>query len=81
MVDTSSEFNIASSIDHRFDFEGANKARSRATHGRILMAMAVFSLCFMAMFARLIMLGLDSPAMAQMGSVQSAIANGASGSG
>lgn len=74
MVDTSGEFNIASTIDHRFDFEGANKERSRATRGRILMAMGVFSLCFMAMFARLVMLGLDSPAMAQMGSAQGAIA-------
>ncbi|WP_319413400.1 penicillin-binding protein 2 [uncultured Cohaesibacter sp.] len=73
MVDVSNEFGIASSIDHQFDFEGANKVRSRATRGRILLAMAAFSLCFVLMFARLIMLGFDSPALAEKGSLQGSI--------
>nr|WP_321460108.1 penicillin-binding protein 2 [uncultured Cohaesibacter sp.] len=73
MVDVSNEFGIASSIDHQFDFEGANKVRSRATRGRILLAMAAFSLCFVLMFGRLIMLGFDSPALAEKGSLQGSI--------
>ena len=74
MVDTSSDFSITSTVDHRFDFEGANKVRSQATRGRILLAMAAFGFCFMMMFGRLVMLGLDSPALAEKGSVQGAIA-------
>ncbi|WP_319485844.1 penicillin-binding protein 2 [uncultured Cohaesibacter sp.] len=74
MVDTSNEFTITSSIDHRFDFEGANKVRSKATRGRILLAMAAFGFCFVMMFARLVMLGFDTPALAQRASEEEGIA-------
>nr|WP_321456324.1 penicillin-binding protein 2 [uncultured Cohaesibacter sp.] len=73
MVDVSNDLDIARTINHRFDFEGANKVRSQATRGRIVLAMIAFLCCFAAMFARLVMLGFDTPAYADKGGAVAAI--------
>ncbi|WP_316860121.1 penicillin-binding protein 2 [uncultured Cohaesibacter sp.] len=63
MVDAAQNFDIAKSVSHRFDFEGANKVRSRATRDRIFFAMLVFFSCFLLMFGRLVALGLEQQAV------------------
>lgn len=64
MTDHLAEQAQIQTVQHNFDFDGANKVRSKATGVRIQLSLIVFVFCFSVIAARLVMLGFATPAEA-----------------